>query len=272
MSANEGRIVVGVEDTEESDHAIRWAAHNALARNKPLHLVHAFVWPLMGVDVDPVPGVSGSGLKVAAQRLLDEAAQIAHEVAPGCEVTTQIVDGRAVDVLIQQSETADALVVGSRGLGRFLSIIVGSTSSALLTRSKCSIVVVRGDIAADGPVAVFYDGGTAFECALERAAEFAKVYGTGVRVIPSIVIPEEKWAGILESAQRHLREVAPEVDVEITEYGRQHTAKELIRRSEGTRLIVANARGKHGELERQPVVSNTAFLQYANTPVWLERQ
>ena len=98
------------------------------------------------------------------------------------------------------------------------------------------------------------------------------MYGTGVRVSPSIVIPEEKWAGILESAQRHLREVAPEVDVEITEYGRQHTAKELIRRSEGTRLIVANARGKHGELERQPVVSNTAFLQYANTPVWLERQ
>lgn len=270
MSTASGRIVVGVEDTEESDRAIRWAAKHALATDTTLHLVHAFVWPLMGVDVDPVPGVSGSGLKVSAQRLLDEAADIAREVAPGVNVSTEIVDGRAVDVLIGQSETAKALVVGSRGLGRFLSLIVGSTSSALISRAKCSIVVVRGDLESAGPVAVFYDGGAHFDRALERAAEFAGLFGTSVRVIPSIVIPEGQWQGILEKAQAHLRNVAPTVEVDITEFGREHTAKELLRRSEGTRLIVANARDKNDD-GAQPVVSNTAFLQYAHTPVWLER-
>lgn len=269
MTTAQGRIVVGVEDTEESDRAIRWAASHALLMGRQLHLVHAFVWPLMGVDVDPVPGVSGSGLKAAAQRLLDEAAEIAHTVAPGVDVSTEIVDGRAVDVLLAQSEQVDALVVGSRGLGRFLSLIVGSTSAALIARAQCSIAVVRGDIGGGGPVAVFYDGGDYFEAALDRAAGFAKAYGTGVRVIPSIVIPEGQWAGILERAQQHISEVSPGVEVEITPYGREHSAKELLRRSEGTRMIVANAR--QGDESTQPVVSTTAFLQYAHTPVWLER-
>lgn len=269
MVTTQGRMVVGVEDTEESDRAIRWAASHALVTDTQLHLVHAFVWPLMGVDVDPVPGVSGSGLKAAAQRLLDEAAEIATTVAPGVRVTTEIVDGRAVDVLLAQSENVDAIVVGSRGLGRFLSLIVGSTSAALISRANCSVAVVRGDIGGGGPVAVFYDGGDFFEAALDRATTFAKAYGTGLRVIPSIVIPEGEWAGILERAQKHVSETAPEVKVEITAYGREHSAKELLRRSEGTRMIVANAR--RGEEGTQPVVSTTAFLQYAHTPVWLER-
>lgn len=269
MTQTLGKLIVGVEDTKESDRAIRWAAKNALALNKQLHLVHAFVWPLMGVDVDPVPGISGSGLKVAAQRLLDEAAEIAKEVAPGVLVSTEIVDGRAIDVLIAQSENAEAIIVGSRGLGRFLSLIVGSTSAALLNRSKCSVVVVRGDLEGSGPVAVFYDGGDLFETALDRAASFAKIHGTKVRVIPSIVIPEGQWPDILTKAEHYLHAKHPEVEVEITEYGREHSAKELIRRSEGTRLIVANARGNSEGT--QPVVSNTAFLQYAHTPVWMER-
>lgn len=269
MSNAQGRIVVGVEDTEESDRAIRWAATHAMATGGELHLVHAFVWPLMGVDVDPVPGVSGSGLKAAAQRLLDEAVEIAHTVAPGVSVTTEIADGRAVDVLLAQSQNVDAIVVGSRGLGRFLSLIVGSTSAALIARAQCSVAVVRGDIGGAGPVAVFYDGGDYFEAALDRAAGFAKAYGTSLRVIPSIVIPEGQWSGILERARAHVGEMAPGVDVEIAAYGREHSAKELLRRSEGTRMIVANAR--RGDDGTAPVVSTTAFMQYAHTPVWLER-
>lgn len=264
-----GRIIVGVEDSQESDLAIRWAANHSRITNRPIHLVHAFVWPLMGVDVDPVPGVTGSGLKAAAERLIDEASAIAREIAPGALVTGEVADGRALDVLLAREREGDTIVVGSRGLGRFLSLLVGSTSLALIARAKADVVVVRGAIE-EGPIAAFYDGQESFDGVVTRAAKLAHEYGTSLCVYPSITIPEAEWPGVLERATTIAGEKYPDVEITMTPYARDHSAKALIRRAEGTRMIVAAARTS-GEEQRSAAPSTVSMLQYANTPVWLQR-
>ena len=82
------RITVGVHDSDESDHAVRWAARHAAAVGGTLHLVHAFVWTELDVNVDPISGMPGSGFRGAADTLLREAAELVHERAPEVEVTS----------------------------------------------------------------------------------------------------------------------------------------------------------------------------------------
>ena len=68
------KITVGVFDADESDQAVRWAARHAATVGGALHLVHAFVWTELDVNVDPISGMPGSGFRSAADTLLREAA------------------------------------------------------------------------------------------------------------------------------------------------------------------------------------------------------
>ncbi len=267
-SAPTPRVVVGVADTDESDKAVRWGAEHAARTGGSLHLVHAFVWPLMNVDVDPVPGVAGSGLRSAAETLVQHAVQHAHEVAPDVSVTSQIVEGRGADVLLAASRVADVLAVGSRGLGRFLSMVMGSTSLALGRRAECPVVVVRGDEATDGPIGVAYEGSDLGTQALRRAGELAAVYGTEVHVVIGVATPLSEHPRILETARRLIHEDHPDVSVELADGSAAHDAKTLVRLSEGVRALVVAARGE-GAVSASSQTG--AVVQYAHTPIWIER-
>lgn len=265
------RIVVGVADTPESEIAVRWGARYAQTTGGTVHLVHAFVWPLMGVDVDPVPGITGSGLRTAAESLLASAVEIAQEAAPGVRVTTAIEEGRRVDVMLEASESADVIAVGSRGLGRLMSLVVGSTGLALASRSHCPVVVVRGDENTDGPIAVSYEPGEGGESAIRRGADLAATYGTGLHVVIGVETPSADEADILQRTAAIARKGHPDLEVVPAEIGRSvHSARELISASEGTRMIVIAARVA-GESSRSAASQTGTVLQFANTPVWIER-
>ena len=74
------RITVGVFDADESDHAVRWAARHAAAVGGSLHLVHAFVWTELDVNIDPISGMAGSGFRGAAHTLIQDAVAIVREI------------------------------------------------------------------------------------------------------------------------------------------------------------------------------------------------
>lgn len=262
-------VAVGVADTDESEKAIRWGAQHAAVAGGSLHLVHAFVWPLMNVDVDPVPGVAGSGLRGAAEALLERAVQIAHEEAPDLPVTTRLVDGRGVDVLLGASRRADVLAVGSRGLGRVLALVAGSTSIALARRAACPVVVVRGDESTDGPIGVAYEGSEAGRAALVRAGELAALYRTDVHVVIGVRTPEAQHERILRTAREIIGRTRPEIVVQSARIPAAADARRLIAASEGTRLIVVAPRGEDGATSASSQTG--AVLQYAHTPVWIER-
>lgn len=262
------RVVVGIADTEESDRAVTWGADHARRIGGTLHLVHAFVWPLMNVDVEPVPGITGSGLRAATEHLVQHAVDIARAVEPRLPVTSSIVDGRGVDVLLAASAGAEVLAVGSRGLGRVLAVVMGSTSLTLARNAKCPVVVVRGDELTDGPIAVSFESSDLGTQALRRAGDLAALHGTEIHVVIGIAAPVAEHGRILESARHIIGEDHPEVRVEPSKVAFAKDAKQLVAASEGDRMIVVAARGDGAASASSQTV---AVVQHAHTPIWIER-
>lgn len=262
------RVAVGIADTDESDRTVRWGAEHARRTGGALHLVHAFVWPLMHVDVDPVPGITGSGLRAGAEALVRHAEEIAREVAPGIDISSEIVEGRTVDVMLAASREADVLAVGSRGLGRMLAMVMGSTSLTLVRRADCPVVVVRGDEATDGPIGVAYESTDLGEQALVRAGALAGVYDTSVHLVIGVATPAEDHERILEHARRVIGETTPGAQVELSPVASARDARRLVEASEGTRALVVPART---EGPASASSQTAAVVQLAHTPIWVER-
>ncbi|MGP9693223.1 universal stress protein [Brachybacterium sp. AOP25-B2-12] len=262
------RVVVGIADTDESDRAVTWGADHARRIGGTLHLVHAFVWPLMNVDVEPVPGIAGSGLRAATEHLVAHAVEVARTQSPGLPVTSSVVDGRGVDVLLAASQGAEVLAVGSRGLGRVLALVMGSTSLALARNAHCPVVVVRGEELTDGPIGVSYEATDLGTQALRRAGDLAALHGTEVHVVVGIAAPQAEHGRIVDQARALIAADHPEVRVEPSAVTSARDARQLIRASEGDRMVVVAARSAGAASASSQTV---AVVQHARTPIWIER-
>ena len=262
-------ITVGVHDSSESDLAVRWGAQHAHAVGGTLHLVHAMVWAELGVSTEPVPGITDSGVGYAAQQLLADSTAIAHEIAPDLEVTSETVDGNATAVLVGASRAADVIVVGGRGLGRVMRMVMGSKSLALAARAYCPVVVVRGDIAIDGPIGLVHSENDAV---IARAATLAAAYGVGVDVIVAAETPPERAEQILDHVASVVAQTSDRVDVGEVLVPKAKGPRGLVDASEGTSLIVAPAPQETGGPEHAGVSQDlAAILRFTNTPIWIER-
>lgn len=140
----EGPVVVGVDGSAHSEPAISMAFEEAALRQCELVAVHAW----SDVDLPPVhhEGGSVSGWKqVVTQEtaLLSESLAGRAEDFPDVKVRTMVVMDRPVRNLREQADNARLLVVGSRGRGGFTSMLLGSTSRALMHSVRCPILVVR---------------------------------------------------------------------------------------------------------------------------------
>ena len=147
-TANEGTggamtVVVGVDGSEGSRRALRWAAAEAAARGDALELVHVWEPPqayapmgLGAYPVDPEP------IQQAAQEQLDGLVAEARDLAPGVEVRGSLVGGAPAQALLEAARTADLLVVGSRGMGGFRSLLLGSVSQQVTHHAPCPVVIV----------------------------------------------------------------------------------------------------------------------------------
>jgi nucleotide-binding universal stress UspA family protein len=261
---------VGVFDADESDQAVRWAAGHAAAVGGTLHLVHAFVWTELDVNVDPISGMPGSGFRGAADTLLREAAELARERAPEVEITTEVIDGNSVPVLVHASEGSDVLVLGGRGLGRLMTLIVGSKSLALAARSHCPVVVVRGNIDGDGPVGLVHHE-TATE-AVTRAADLAEAYGRDIHLVVRPGTSAEEAQEILAATAQRIALSHPSVFVKDVTVATSDNAKQLVEASENACVMVVageRAPGQGGKVAPPRQLVNV--LRFANTPVWIER-
>jgi nucleotide-binding universal stress UspA family protein len=129
-------IVVGVEGSPDSLRALDWAAEAARLRSAPLRIVHAY-------HVAGGPGTAAL-LDERAQAMLDAAVDRATALAPGIDVTAEVARGEsAAQALIGRTNGAALLVVGSRGLGGFPGLLMGSVAEQCLRHASCPVVVVR---------------------------------------------------------------------------------------------------------------------------------
>ncbi|QGN48773.1 universal stress protein [Micromonospora sp. WMMD558] len=177
-SANSAAVVVGVDGSEPSLRAVRLAAVEAARRDRPLRVVHGFIWPLLNVPVDaPAGGPPGAGIRHQAEQLVAAAVAEARAAVPDLRVSGEIIDGEAAAVLVGESPTAVMIVLGDRGLGGFTALVVGSVAVQVATYADCPILVARGSDRSDGPVVVGVDGSEVSRLAVEFAAEEAALRG-----------------------------------------------------------------------------------------------
>jgi nucleotide-binding universal stress UspA family protein len=133
------RIVVGVDGSKESVAALRWAVEEARLREATLEAVTAWSLPrpvYIGAPEMVLPDELASDLEREAK---DSQRWAMAEVVPegGVPVDSRVVEGHAAAVLLQASEGADMLVVGSRGLGGFRELLLGSVSHQCAQHATC---------------------------------------------------------------------------------------------------------------------------------------
>jgi len=140
-----GAIVVGVDGSEQAGAALRWAVDQARHTGQPLKAVTAWHVPTMmytgafetATDLDP------RELEQAAGMTLERAIGGLGEVAAGLEIETCVREGPAADVLVAESRGAALLVVGSRGLGGFRELLLGSVSHRCSQHAACPVLIIR---------------------------------------------------------------------------------------------------------------------------------
>lgn len=142
-------VLVGVDGSESSNAAVRWAADEARRLGVPLRALHAWLWPLYHVQLGPPPGAPpGTGLRAEADRVLEQAAELTREASPSTPVETILYTGAPAAALLRDAANARMLVVGHRGLGGFTGLLLGSvgvtvSAHALLHHAACPVLVVR---------------------------------------------------------------------------------------------------------------------------------
>ncbi len=135
---DDGRIVVGVDGSEGSKDALRWAIRQAEMSGAALEVVMTWHVPL---SVSETP--TGYDFGSDAERTLDEAIRDTLAEHPTIKVSTRAIQGPSAFILLDMAAGADVLVVGSRGHGATVGTLVGSTAQHCVTHARGPVMVVH---------------------------------------------------------------------------------------------------------------------------------
>lgn len=159
-----GRIVVGVDGSQASHDALRWALEEAQLRRAELHVVH--VYGPVGEESPYSASYAYSPDMRTAERIKDDerkwrderqrtvhdrAERIVADVvksvgddAGEVDIKREVIAGaKSAQSLIDRARNADLLVVGSRGRGGFKGLLLGSVSQQCVQHATCPVVVIR---------------------------------------------------------------------------------------------------------------------------------
>lgn len=151
-----GRIVVGVDGSDPSVEALRWAADQAAATAATLTVVIVTESALSYGAVPPaaaaglVPALAGRAPdaidEVAAEAARQAGDRALHEAGLDASATvrTRHLSGHPATQLVDASRNADLLVIGPSGHGALVGLLLGSVATHLISHAECPVVVVRG--------------------------------------------------------------------------------------------------------------------------------
>jgi nucleotide-binding universal stress UspA family protein len=140
-------LVVGVDGSDASLRALDWTLAEAARRDLPVEVVHASLWEYYE-RVTPRFGSGRPSEHLFAEHVVASAIERAARLAPGVKVSGRIVGRDPVAALLEEGETAGAVVMGDRGHGEVAAMLLGSTVLTVAARAACPVVVVRGTPAA----------------------------------------------------------------------------------------------------------------------------
>jgi nucleotide-binding universal stress UspA family protein len=140
------RIVAGVDGSPSSVSALRWAIRQAGLTGATVDAMIAWRYPVSagGYGWAPIGMGTAFDFKEDAEKVLAEAIGTASDPGSGVTVRTLVVEGNSAQALLEASDGADLLVVGSRGHGGFTEALLGSVSQHCVHHAHCPVVVIRG--------------------------------------------------------------------------------------------------------------------------------
>lgn len=144
-----GPIVVGVDGSDSSIEALRWAVRQAELTHGVVEAVTAWDFPVFHGATGPMPppdsDATAGALEGRTHDRLREAVEETLGPRPPVQVRTEVRYGPAARVLVEASRGAAMLVVGSRGLGGFSRLLLGSVAQHCTQNASCPVVVIRDD-------------------------------------------------------------------------------------------------------------------------------
>lgn len=260
----EGRVVVGFDGSSVAKHALDWAATFSSKRSLTVTIMTAVQLPAPAVGdgswFDPASDI----LDEAASRELAEGIEQLKGSHPNLPVEGFTVTDSPARVLIEASETAEVVVVGSRGRGEISGLMLGSVSNAVAAHARGPVVVVPKTVPADttGPIVVGVDAGDDGRVALRFALQRAAEVGAPVTVVhawgamrswaQSDAAHAELAAAVQKASNELLDHVVAEAGtdfpgVQVTKVSKHGSpAGALVELSKDARLVVVGSRGRGG--------------------------
>jgi nucleotide-binding universal stress UspA family protein len=271
-------VVVGVDASQASARAARFAAEEAARRSVPLRIVHAVTWfegmTSPPADLDVIGLMSGG-----AGSLVQAMANSVAGLLPPHRVHTSVPEGDPVEVLRTLSRDASLVVVGGRGVGGVEGLLLGSTASGIVAHAECPVVVLSDDTVArmrgrrsvvvgvvgrgDDDVLAF-----AFGEAAARGTDLVAVHAWQDVVMATAfptISPLADWERVMADEERVLAEALAgwtekEPDVEVRQVVvREKTARALLAAGLTAELLVVGHHRRrrlgstaHGILHRSP--------------------
>jgi len=138
--ATSKKIVVGTDGSDNSVAALRWAIEEAKAHGAAVDVVYTWEFPPV---IDPL-GVSmlpsANDMNASAERLL---AEVLKKVdTSGVALSSRVLRGAPATALIAAAKDADLLVIGRRGHGGFMGLLLGSVAQQVAHHAPCPVVLV----------------------------------------------------------------------------------------------------------------------------------
>lgn len=263
--AAETGVVVGADGSEHGIAAVRWAARTAVAYGLPLTVLYAR------------PDAMAEPMLVAEPTgVLGAAVELARTQAPGLDIRALQMPDAPVQSLLAAGESADVVVLGSRGIEGFRGLLLGSTTMHVAPYAQCPVVVVHcvtegretegvpfedfeGYAGNPGQVVLGYDGSPASNRAAAFAFRHAEAIGCGVVAVSvepgrgdpetEPIDPENATPGSDTSAFHSPVIVTassfPDVPVAFVA-GTGRPAEVLLSEAVGAELLVVGSRGSGG--------------------------
>jgi nucleotide-binding universal stress UspA family protein len=285
-------IAVGVDGSESSGVAVRWAARDAAMRNVSLTVVHLLTAPAVAWPATPISVGLGQWQQEQAKTIIADAIKVAEDSAGqsgALQVNSEVIFAPIVPTLVDLSTKAQMIVVGCRGRGAFQRRLLGSVSFGLVHHAHCPVAVIHDEGPAmphpgQAPVLVGTDRSPAskpatalaFDEASRRGVELVALHAwtdVGAEALPDVDWPALKSVEdkILEEHLAGWQQQYPDVTVRRAMVFDQ-PARRLVEQSESAQLAVVGSRGRGGFAGMLLGSVSEAVVQSARVPVIVVRE
>lgn len=266
MSSHTGPVLVGYDGSQASGAALQWAAAEAVREHAPLRIAEVFE---VAIVTRPSPGkvVPLAALRTTRERALSALADGIRLHHPELTVETVLLGGAPAAALVEETTQARLIVLGSRGLGGWAGLLLGSVAVQVGTHAHCPVVVIPPDLRSRTlerhTVVVGVDGSKVSGKAIDFAFDQAEAMGAAVvavhawrspfsryesgqgKLLFDTVEVQETARALVSESLAGARADHPDVEVEVQLIPGQ-AARAIMPAAESADLVVVGSRGRGG--------------------------